>query len=58
LKITNRGNTVDINIHWKEYGFKAESIYEEYKDYMEYYGYEIFNRVERPVALGAGPALG
>ena len=40
------------------YGFKAESVYEEYKDYMEYYGYQILDIVERPVALGAGPALG
>jgi hypothetical protein len=42
----------------EEYGFKAESVYGEYRDYMEYYGYEIPDRVERPVALGAGPSLG
>jgi len=42
----------------KEYGFKAESVYEEYRDYMGYYGYGIPDRVERPVALGAGPSLG
>lgn len=42
----------------EEYGFKAESVYEEWRDYMEYYGFGIPDRVERPVALGAGPSLG
>jgi hypothetical protein len=42
----------------EEYGFKAESVYEEYRDYMEYYGYGIPDRLERPIALGAGPSLG
>ena len=42
----------------EEYGFKADSVFEEYKEYMGYYGYEILDRVERPVALGEGPALG
>jgi hypothetical protein len=42
----------------EEYGFKAESVYEKYRDYMEYYDYGIPDRVERPSALGAGPCLG
>ena len=42
----------------EEYGFKAESVYEDWRDYMEYYGFGIPDRVERPVALGAGPSLG
>lgn len=42
----------------EEYGFKAESVYQEYRDYMEHYGFGIPDRIERPVALGVGPSLG
>ena len=42
----------------EEYGFIAEGVYREYQDYMEHYGYEIPDKMERPVALGDGVALG
>jgi hypothetical protein len=42
----------------EEYGFKKESIYQEYKDYMEHYGFGIPDKIERPVSfdfsLGSG----
>jgi len=42
----------------KEYGFKAQSVYQEYRKYMEHYGFGIPDKMERPVALGNGTALG
>jgi len=42
----------------EEYGFNAESVYQEYKKYMEHYGFGIPDKMERPVALGSGAALG
>jgi len=35
-----------------EYGFKAESVYDEYQDYMEHYGFGIPDKMERPVSFG------
>jgi hypothetical protein len=35
----------------EEYGFKGESIYEEYKDYMERYNFGIVDKIERPVSF-------
>jgi hypothetical protein len=42
----------------EEYGFKAETVYQEYKNYMVHYGFGIPDRIERPISFGAGPALG
>ena len=42
----------------EEYGFTADRVYREYQDYMEHYGYEIPDKMDRPVALGDGAALG
>lgn len=35
----------------KEYGFNGESVYQEYRDYMERYGFGIPDRIERPVSF-------
>jgi hypothetical protein len=35
----------------EEYGFDGESIYQEYRDYMEHYGFGIPERIERPVSF-------
>ncbi|MBW2367722.1 MAG: sulfotransferase [Deltaproteobacteria bacterium] len=35
----------------EEYGFNAEGIYQEYKDYMEYYGFGIPEKAKRPVSF-------
>jgi hypothetical protein len=35
----------------EEYGFKRESIYQEYKDYMEQYDFGIPDKIERPVSF-------
>ena len=42
----------------EEYGLDAEGLYQELKDYMDYYDYGIPDKMVRPVALGAGAALG
>jgi hypothetical protein len=42
----------------EEYGLDAESLYNEFKDYMDHYGYGIPDKMARPAALGAGTALG
>ena len=42
----------------EEYGLDAESLYQEFKEYMDYYGYGIPDKMVRPVALGSGTALG
>ncbi len=35
----------------EEYGFDGESVYQEYKDYMEHYGFGIHSKRERPVSF-------
>lgn len=42
----------------EEYGLDAESLYQEFKVYMDHYGYGIPDKMVRPVALGSGTALG
>jgi hypothetical protein len=42
----------------EEYGLDAEGLYDEFKDYMDYYDYGIPDKMVRPVALGSGTALG
>lgn len=42
----------------EEYGLYAESLYQEFKEYMDHYGYGIPDNMLRPVALGSGTALG
>jgi hypothetical protein len=32
----------------EEYGFNGERLYEEYRDYMKHYGYDIPEKIERP----------
>jgi hypothetical protein len=34
-----------------EYGFKGESIYQEYRDYMEQYDFGILDKIERPISF-------
>ena len=38
----------------EEYGFKGESIYQEYKDYMKHYSFGIPEKMERPVSFDFG----
>ena len=38
----------------EEYGFKAENVYQEYRDYMEHYGFGIPEKSERPVSFDFG----
>jgi hypothetical protein len=42
----------------EEYGLVAESLYQEFKEYMDHYDYGIPDKMVRPVALGSGTALG
>ena len=35
----------------EEYGFNEESVFKEFKDYMEHYGFGIPDKIERPVSL-------
>lgn len=35
----------------EEYGFKRESIYQEYKDYMEHYRFGIPSKIDRPASF-------
>ncbi len=35
----------------QEYGFDAESLYEEFKDYMDHYSFGIPDKIERPVSI-------
>lgn len=35
----------------EEYGFNGKSLYQEYKDYMEHYGFGIPDKIERPVSF-------
>ena len=35
----------------EEYGFDRERLYQEYKEYMEHYGFNISERIERPVSF-------
>ncbi len=35
----------------EEYGLNGESVYQEYKDYMEHYGFDIPDKIERPVSF-------
>lgn len=41
-----------------EYGFQPERVYESYRDYMEFYGFQIPVENQRPDAFGAGSSLG
>ena len=38
----------------EEYGFRGESIYQEYEDYMKHYGFGIPDKIERPVSFDFG----
>jgi len=38
----------------EEYGFEAESVYQEYEDYMKHYGFGIPDKIERPVSFDFG----
>ena len=42
----------------EEYGFDVQSLYQEFKEYMDHYGYGIPDKMVRPVALGSEKALG
>jgi hypothetical protein len=42
----------------EEYGLDAESLYHEFKAYMDHYGYAIPDKMVRPAAMGTGQALG
>ena len=42
----------------EEYGLDAQSLYQEFKEYMDHYGYGIPDKMVRPVALGSEKALG
>lgn len=42
----------------EEYGLDAERLYKEFREYMDYYGYGIPDKMVRPVAMGSGTALG
>jgi hypothetical protein len=58
LKNNKQGKYGRHKYSLEEYGFTAENVYRKYQDYMEHYGFEIPDKMERPVAFGAGAALG
>ena len=35
----------------EEYGFNADSLYEEYREYMDHYGFGIPDKTERPASF-------
>ena len=35
----------------EEYGFNAENLYEEFKEYMKLYGFGIPDKIERPASF-------
>lgn len=48
LKNNKQGKYGRHTYSLEEYGFTGEGLYQKYKDYMDYYGYGIPDKIERP----------
>ncbi len=51
LKNNKQGKYGRHKYSLEEYGFNGKSVYQEYRDYMEHYGFEIPDKIERPVSF-------